>query len=237
MRIKSGLVAWALIGVTLGCGAETKSERTGGDGDAGGMPPPASGGQPGDDGSVIPVTPGDPWVVRGRWELPMGYGAAPMALADRASSTQPMTATVAQNVTYTVDNAGFVTPPNPSGVASFGTLDISALRDNALRVCGTNGSTRCTTAALRLYSRGTPGPGLWNATNAYGLPITTGTASVGLDQAGAAVLATLTLGNRNVVRLRDFTTTPKFTVPVAADFDDAAAGSYATTLVLEYVLQ
>jgi len=240
MRIKSGLVAMALVGMTLGCGAETKNERTGGDGDAGGATPPVAGGQPGGGGgggSVIPVTPGDPWIVRGRWEIPVSYGASPMALEGRASSTQPMTTTVAPNVTYTVDNAGFVAPTDPSGVASFGKLDVKALRDNALRVCGTNGNTRCTTAALRLYTRGTPGAGLWNTVEAYGLPITSGTANVGLDQGGAAVLATLTLGNRRVVRLRDFTTTSTFPVPVAADFDDAAAGSYATTLVLEYVLQ
>lgn len=158
------------------------------------------------------------------------------ALIGTGSKSQPMTATVAANVRYTVDATNFVTP-TPVDLASYGTLDVTDLRDNDLRVCGAGGTSRCTTGYIRIYTSGSPGAGLWNAAGGYGVPIKTGTTTVGLGTGGAAVVKTAAIGSANVLRLRDFTTASSLQVPVAADFTDAGAGSYSTTLVLEYGLQ
>jgi hypothetical protein len=77
---------------------------------------------------------------------------------------------------------------------------------------------------------------LSNAVDGYGLPISSGANNIGLDAAGAYIAATAAIGNKRVLKLTDFggSTVP---VPVSADFSDAAAGSYATTIVVEYVVQ
>ena len=181
-------------------------------------------------------------VVRGRWEIPIQQANGSQrlnvdskALLQGASRTKPISGTVAAQVTFTLIDTNFVTPP-ATGIASYGRLDISELRDNSLRVCGTNGTTRCTKAGLRVYSSGTPQKGLWNSIDSYGAPIVTGAQEVGLDVAGSAVLQTITLGTQGIVKLTDFSTTGTVQIPISVNFTDAPSGSYASTLVVEYYL-
>ena len=146
--------------------------------------------------------------------------------------------TVAAAVTFTVSATNFVTP-TPSGIASYGTLDISALSDNALRICG-NGNQKCTTAAIRMYTTGTTGDGLWSVTEGYGLPITTtGGTTVGLNAAGAATAATFAIApNKRTLSLADLSASSPMQIPLSVNFSDAAAASdYSTTVVIEYVTQ
>jgi hypothetical protein len=149
-----------------------------------------------------------------------------------------MTANVPEIITFNVDETNFVMPTDPSeGDQSFGSLDISKLRDNKLRVCGTNGNAQCATAALRVYTSGKPGSGLWNDDAGYGLPISTNGNEVGLTAANAVLLDSIDISGMRRLSLADFTTETSFQVPLAVNFDNAGAGSYGATIVMEYVLQ
>jgi hypothetical protein len=137
----------------------------------------------------------------------------------------------------TVDKSSFQTPTISNAVLDFGFLQLSQLLDNDLKVCGATGKEKCQTAFIRMYTTGTPSAGLYNTVDQYGAPIQAGQttlSTVGLNSSGALYLQTLTLPNsKNVLRLTDFPN-PKYNVKV--DFTDAGAGTYATTLVLEYGL-
>ena len=180
-----------------------------------------------------------PIIIRAHLEIPIivGGGTDGRYLVDisRGTANQPMSITIAPNVTFTVSNTNFKTP-TPSGVASFGSLDLTAMLDNSLRVCGATGNQKCVRALIRTYTTGQPGAGMWNTVEGYGLPITSGGSVVGL-LAAPAILASLDVTAKRVVHLSDFTSTPTYPSPYAVDFTDAASGLYATTLVLEYVLQ
>lgn len=185
--------------------------------------------------------PADPYIVRGHWEMPMTAGAQNLrsfhSLLGNASSNAPIGATVTAAVTFSVSTANFVEPTNPIDSASYGSLDVTALRDNSLRVCGPNANQKCTTGAIRIYTTGTAGPGLWNTVEQYGLPITSGADTIGLAPAGAYVKATAAIGNKNILKLSDFTVAANIPIPVAVNFADAAAGTYASTMVIEYLVQ
>ena len=216
-------------------------------GDQNGRPgtPHGGGGGGGGGGSgekAPPFDPQKPYVIRGEWTFAIGSDAdqltqVPSMLLGTASGNQAISATVAANVQFTLSNQNFSTPV-PVDVASYGTLDITKLRDNSLAVCGPAGTARCTTAILRIYTTGKPGAGLWNSVDGYGVPILTTGHVVGLDVAGAYVLAsTPVAAATRVVDLTQFTTTATYSIPVAVDFTNAGAGSYASTLVVQYLLQ
>jgi hypothetical protein len=226
-------VVTGIMVLAVGCGDSTSVRRR----TSGKYPP---GMEPGGESGA------DNWQVRGRWTLPMTVkGAAgafvgedQLVMLSSAASNQSVSASVAANVRVTVDNSSFGNPANYEGLESFGALEITDLRDNALRVCGAGGNQKCTQAAVRLYTTGTPSDGLYSSTEDYGLPISTGGNSVGLGTASAAMIATYAIGpNKHVMHLNDFTNAASLSVPVAVDFTDAAASDYTTTLVLEYVTQ
>ncbi len=193
---------------------------------------------------VEPFNPENHYFVRGRWEIPINFGESKIANLDRGMSffgtenhSTSMTATIAAAVTFTVEGTNFQAPANPEDIASYGTLDVTDLRDNSMRECGIDGRTRCTTGAIRVYTTGTSGSGLWNDVEQYGLPITSGTNSVGLEPTNAFIAATANIGRINVLKLSHFNVGANLQIPIAVDFSDAAAGSYATTLIVEYVIQ
>ena len=89
----------------------------------------------------------------------------------------------------------------------------------------------------RTYTTGVAGAGIWNAADGYGAPLTTGSpaSTIGLGTTGAVNVQSYTIpSNKNVLNLSDFTGSPKYTF--AADFTNAGAGTYSTTLVIEYGL-
>lgn len=180
-------------------------------------------------------------VVRGRWTINVSSsGPRELRAAGETShgnSKQVMEGNVAEKVSFIVLNKNFVTPIS-DGLASYGSLDVSTLSDNSLRVCGADGVTRCTDALLRVYTTGTAGDGLWSQIEGVGLPITSGSLKVGKDPAGAAVVATKKIdANARVIKLSDFTTATELKVPFVVNFTDSAAGTYGTTLVVEYILK
>lgn len=181
-------------------------------------------------------------VVKGRatFNVIVGEESARMALAS-ATATQPITVTVNASTTMTASNAGFAAPATITNeVLSFGSLQITSLKDNNIKVCGTNGNQRCGKALIRMYTTGQTGAGLWNATDGYGAPILAGIegatpGTVGLGTAGATVLQSYTVASgKNVIQLSDFGPAQSYGVKV--DFSNAGAGTYQTTLVLEYAL-
>ncbi|MBI3534292.1 MAG: hypothetical protein HY072_02220, partial [Deltaproteobacteria bacterium] len=164
-------------------------------------------------------------------------------LGAQGSAEQGIGANVGELKRFVVDNKNFYTPPPGEGITSYGTLDVTDLKHNKLRICGVSGSDKCIKAGLRIYTTGTPGPGLWNAVEGYGLPILSSGNAIGLDSAGALTLYEYAIGPLHVVRLCHFTQTAcpqdlgdpqePFKIPVAVNFSDAAQGSYASKLVIE----
>ena len=193
----------------------------------------------------------DPYIVKARWTFPLSaeisfnnhpsgdhsFQRKPMMLSS-SNATVPMNASVAANVTFRISTTNFSTP-TPNGVSSYGTVDVTTITDNALRTCGAGG-TKCTQAAIRVYTSGTTGGGLWSDIEGYGLPISTsGGATVGLNAGAAAIVSSISIPiSMRVLHLSDFTSLPAFQIPFSVDFTNAAAASdYATTLVIEYITQ
>lgn len=176
-------------------------------------------------------------IIRGRWLQSIGSSRSTLSQFQYASGTQTIGATIPAAVTFTLSTTNFTTPA-PSDLASYGTLDVSALRDNNLRVCGASGTAKCTLAGIRIYTTGTPQAGLWNADDEYGAPILTGTKNIGLNVSGAAIVKTIAIAaSKRNVRLADFVASGPYAIPISVDFSDAGAGSYSSTLVVEYYLQ
>lgn len=157
-----------------------------------------------------------------------------------ASGSAPASTTLAASTSFSLNSSLFSVPSNPTPFAinDLGFLQIGTLEDNDIKICGTGGNTKCTKAFIRMYTTGVAGAGMWNASGGYGAPITAGqtgvSSSVGLSSTGAATMQQITIGNgKNTVKLGDFID-PKYSVKV--DFTDAGAGTYATTLVVEYGL-
>lgn len=157
-----------------------------------------------------------------------------------ASGSQAITISVAGSVKFEIDDTNFITPTTTDvDLLDFGDLEITKLRDNQLSVCGPGGTDKCTTASLLVYTTGTAGDGLYNATDGYGLPMysdLTGTpALIGLELVNATVMQQYTIpANRRVVRLANFSPTPLYNITV--DSSNAGVGSYSTTLVIEFAL-
>jgi len=154
------------------------------------------------------------------------------------SVTQPVKVTADPNVQFTIDNSTFKPPTITNAILNFGNLKVSNLIDNALSVCGISGTDRCTNAAIRIYTTGVAGPGLWNDAGGYGAPMKAKLKKalpIGLDVAGAVVMQTLAIPvTKNVIRLTDFKPNPNYNFTF--DFSNAGAGNYSTTIVVEYLL-
>ncbi len=185
-------------------------------------------------------------VIKGRTVYQLSTGSQPLALsrllissAIAASALEPISTVLAASTSFAINTSLFTVPssPVPFEVNDFGFLQIADLKDNKLDACG---GKKCGTAMIRIYTTGTAGSGLWNASGEYGAPITAGQAgnaagsTVGLNASGAAVVHQITIPkNKHVLKLSDFTN-PKYGVQV--DFTNAGAGTYTTTLVVEYAL-
>jgi hypothetical protein len=202
------------------------------------------------DGQLTPVgTPdADGAVIKARSTFEVSTGGTTTARlfgfvirsAFAASGTAPASTTLAASTSFSLNSSLFSVPSNPTpfAVNDLGYLQVGTLEDNDLRVCGTNGKTKCAKAFIRMYTTGAAGSGMWNTADGYGAPITAGQGSafapVGLNAAGAATVQQITLANnKNTLKLADFAD-PKYGIQV--DFTDAGAGTYATTLVVEYGL-
>lgn len=158
-----------------------------------------------------------------------------------AKVENPVTIVNPTNVKFEISGNAITYPPITNAMLDFGKLTIGDVFDNNLSVCGANGKTRCTKAYIQMYTIGTPGAGVWNTDGSSGgMPIyanQTGSArlTVGLNAANAAVVQQFTIAAvKNVLRLSDFPTAAAY--EMRSDFTNAGAGTYSTTLVVEYGL-
>jgi len=180
----------------------------------------------------------DDYVVKARAEFHVTTDPSARPFRAAAQATQPVTVALSPSTTMTLDNASFTTPTITNAVMDFGSLKIATLTDNNLKVCGAGGNQPCGTALVRVFTTGTTGAGIFNAADNFGAPLTatlTTPLSVGLLVANAAVMQTMTIpATKKVVRLSDFSPAPNYNFK--ADFTNAGAGSYSTTIVVEYAL-
>lgn len=145
----------------------------------------------------------------------------------------------APNTTIKFDTSKFKIPAISNALLSFGTIALSALTDNVLNVCGNNKKAQCTKAFIRFYTAGVKGAGVWNAEGGYGMPVFAAVGNkstvVGLNSENAAYMAQLTIpSTTHVLTLADFASATQYAL--SSDFKTAGAGSYSTTLIIEYGL-
>lgn len=163
--------------------------------------------------------------------------ALPTAYA--ATGTTTVTYVNAASVSFTLNVASFTPNGFTGNTLSLGHVDIASLNDNSLKVCGTAGKTKCTTAIIRVYTIGTIQGFVNTDDGTYGAPVYAGSLNpstqVGLTSANSVQVEAVSLANtKNKLTLVDFPT-PQYTV--TSDFSNAGAGSYSMTFVVEYVLQ
>ncbi len=176
-------------------------------------------------------------MIKSRAAINLVMGGSFFAFA--GSNVQiPVSVVNVASTTVTFDNSKFVIPPITSDLLSFGSISLSGLSDNNLATCGSLGKTVCTSAVIRLYTVGTSGAGMWNATDGYGAPINAGLAApylpVGLTVANALTVQSIKIpASKHALKYTDF---PSPTYTIQGDLSNAGAGSYATTLVIEYAL-
>jgi hypothetical protein len=155
------------------------------------------------------------------------------------AATYPVTVVLAQNAALAIDTTAFAAPTMDNSVLSFGSIKVTNASTNHLKACGTGGNQRCTKALLRVYTSGVAGTGFWNTMDGYGAPMDAGLSGslqvVGLGPSAAIVTEQITIpGNRNTVKITDFSPTPVFLFQ--GDFSDAGDGSYSTTINIDLAL-
>ena len=152
-------------------------------------------------------------------------------------------------VTYTAIEIGSMTIDTSSLVATnngdtldLGSLSITAIQANKLKVCGAANNLKCGTAVIRVYTQELVGfetiDGFVNTTDSYGVPVYSGkvTASefLGLSSVNAAIVQSYTIPvSDRKINLSDF---PTPTYLIQSDFSNAGAGNYEMTLIVELAL-
>lgn len=140
------------------------------------------------------------------------------------------------NLKFKVSDLDFQVPSNPEdGLLSFGKFSIHQIRDNHLRACGDNENEKCNFAAIRIYTKGTPGEGYWNSEENYGLPITSGNEIIPFYEDGFLAVDIVDISGIRVLKSKHFSDAIK-NIPIAVDFSDAAYGTYYTELVIDYIV-
>ncbi|MGK5084779.1 hypothetical protein WDW37_15905 [Bdellovibrionota bacterium FG-1] len=190
--------------------------------------------------TIDAVNPGDGVVVKARASFDARSGKGSFSALTAATGAQNVSVVNSPSTSMTIDASQWVIPNISMAILDFGVLALGDLKDNNLNLCGANGTTHCGTAMIRMYTTGQAGAGMWNGVDQFGAPISAGLvggagASVGLNAAAAVVLQTATIAaNKHVFKLADFAVAPKYDVKV--DFTNAGAGTYATTIVIEFAL-
>jgi len=194
-----------------------------------------------EDPSANPVSiPESNIVVRATAEMPISMGGQGRLFGRNATKKADVAIRITNPaiVSMSVDDSEIAVPEMNLNIEDFGWLEISDLRDNDLKACGPDGRTKCNRALIRMYTTGEAGAGFYNSEERYGVPILatlTAPLELGLSAAQAVVIQSLVIpDSKRVVRLEDFGAVPKYNID--GDFREAGAGSFSTTLVIEYAL-
>lgn len=156
----------------------------------------------------------------------------------RKPAANPTTVTVTYvsppNITFTLNTASLVANVETlTETLSLGSVTLSNIRDNNLKVCGVGGNQKCNQAVIRIYTTGSVA-GFVQQTDLYGAPITADTLPVGLSAVNAAIVSSYTIPNNvNRVRTNNFS---DVTYDLLVDMANAGAGNYSTQITIEYAL-
>ena len=146
------------------------------------------------------------------------------------------------NITYTEVEKGSFTLNSGTIAASeiddsnlsLGTLEVQTISVNKLKICGGGGTTKCTVAAIRMYTTGHPEAGFYNTTEGYGIPITADGSTIGLDIVGATIVENYIIpANDKKLQNNDFS---DLVYSLNVDIGNAEAGDYEMNLVIELVV-
>lgn len=234
MKLMVAIGALLGLGVMIGCGSDTQNQRA--DKRTAINTPP-------NEDEVIPRTPSDGWIVKASHEIAINsYLDTALSLSSKSAGdhSTEISVTIPKAQQFEADASKIVFPETIEfKVQSIGQYEITKLLDNDLDVCGEDGSSKCTEAAVRIYSKETAGDGLWNEAGAYGAPITTGESTILLGEDNAATLATYPIPetDRNI-KLTDLTGGKKsLKIPLKVDFSLVGSGTFTTTLQVDYVVR
>ena len=162
-------------------------------------------------------------------------------VVSKTSDTSPYQTNIVvndpQNVQFQIDSSNFNIPSSfVNDSVSFGYLSLTNIKDNDLKQCGLTGHDKCTQAIIRAYTLNTPGSGLWNFADNYGIPLLVNGFTTVLGSDSNVILTTLSIpANENVLHFSNFAGLTTYNV--SGDFSNAGMGQYSTTLVIEYDLQ
>ena len=156
---------------------------------------------------------------------------------------------------FTISTSAFMAGsyPSVSGTdLNLGTISISNLDDNSLRVCTGVGapSNKCNRLYIRVFTLGsnidntiTGVAGFINTSGSYGVDVFAGSVSTAIGYNASATASTVTNAAQvfsysidngtNRVRLND---TGAISFPVKADLSNAGSGLYEMRLVIQYAL-
>jgi hypothetical protein len=211
--------------------------------------------------------PSDEGIIRARAEIDVQMNCDSLAMhnfykwfsllprAYAATGATTITYNNAGVIAFTLDQTNLAVSPSFSGVTlNLGSLVLSNIDDNTLKVCGVGGNSRCTQAVIRIYNTNAPADALPStstiagfvnvddAADLYGVPVYAGSlnpsTALPYGAAGSVVVQTVSIpGNKKRLRLADFGAVGTRTYDVSADFSNAGSGQYKMRLVVEYVLQ
>jgi hypothetical protein len=160
----------------------------------------------------------------------------PLAYANPES--EQVTVVLAPNTQMSMSAADFILPNMANQLLDFGSLRLTALTTNDLRRCPGNPASKCTKALIRVYTSGVAGAGFYNVADGYGVPLLASGAlpegEVGLGAANARVIQQINIpSNKHTILLSDFN---QPVINVKGDFANAGAGTYTTTINVEFAL-
>lgn len=177
----------------------------------------------------------DQYVVKGSWSAIIYHSEDGLNLSKSKFSFDSSTQ-VGRHTDFKVSDDYYSAPESLiDGVYSFGKFSLAKLRDNNLNVCGDSKDERCQSAAIRIYTTGTPGEGYWNFEENYGLPIYTGNLNVPHLNENALFVDEIDLTGIRVLKLEHFSDKVK-NIPISIDFSDAVYGEYQTEIIIDYIL-
>lgn len=177
----------------------------------------------------------------------------PQAMADVAqgSATVNVVYTNPSVTTFTINTASFGTGMVVSGTdLNMGSISVSGLDDNTLKVCTGAPSSKCNRLYIRVFTLGTASSGaitgvagFINTAGSYGLDVLAGTVLTPIGYNASPTAATVTnaatiytyiiANNLNRVRLSNLSIP---SIPIKADLSNAGNGGYEMNLVVQYAL-
>lgn len=167
-------------------------------------------------------------------------GTGMMTVKTDDSRGQTFSPAAAARTELVWDTTGFKVPAVSNQLLNFGIVRLLSIYDNDLKVCGKNANQKCEKALIRIYSKGTSGAGLYNEADQYGIPVKvvasgSGTFTVPLSQVNAVVVHTYPIPkNAKDLDFKDLGNLVNY--QFTSDFTNAGAGSFTTTIVIEYAL-